>query len=453
MSYTRKEILEVIRMTEIEHFDVRTVTMGISLLDCSDEEAEKCSQKIYDKIKKYASNLPNCVDEVAELLGIRVANKRIALTPLAIVGTKAESESYFKIAQKIDKAAMEIGIDYVGGFSALIEGGFTKQDLALMDSIPDVLSSTKTVCSSINAGSTRMGLNVDGVIKVASIIKKTAYLTRDKGSIGCSKFVVFANAVDNNPFIAGAFHGVCNPEVCINIGLSGPGVVLDAIKSAKNCDLRELSETIKRASYKVTRVGEILGREVSKRLNVPFGIVDISLAPTPELNDSVGEVLMAMGIERPGGVGTTAALALLTDAVKKGGAMATSQVGGLSGAFIPVSEDSAMISAVLDGHLSLEKLEAMTSVCSVGLDMVAVPGDTPEEVLAGLILDELMIGIINNKTTAVRIIPVYGKKAGEVVSFGGLLGDAPVQEIRRLSPKEFILRGGHIPPPIQSMKN
>lgn len=453
MSYTKREILEVIRMTETEHFDVRTVTIGISLLDCASEDPSVCAQNIYNKISKYASNLPKVVDEVAEDLGIRVANKRIALTPLSLVATRPDLESYFLIAKEIDRCASDMGFDYVGGFSALIEGGFTKQDIALINAIPAVLSKTKRICSSINAGTTRMGLNFDAIMKVASVIKETAYLTKDEGSIGCAKFVVFANAVENNPFIAGAFHGTGNPEVVINVGLSGPGVVLDAIKRAGNCNLRELSEVIKRASYKVTRVGEIVGREVGRRIDVPFGIVDISLAPTPELGDSVGEVLMAMGIERPGGVGTTAALALLTDAVKKGGTMATSAVGGLSGAFIPVSEDSAMIKAASEGHLSLEKLEAMTAVCSVGLDMVAIPGDTPLEVVAGFIADELSIGIINNKTTAVRVIPVYGKRAGEIVSFGGLLGDAPIQEIRTLSPKKFVSRGGQFPPPINSLRN
>ncbi len=453
MSYTRREILEVIRMSETEHFDVRTVTIGISLLDCSDPNPKICAQKIYSKISKYAHSLPEIVNEVADDLGIRVANKRIALTPLSLVATNPQPESYLEIAKEIDRCASDMGFDYVGGFSALVEAGFTAQETALIESIPSVLSQTIRVCSSINAGTTKLGLNFDAIAKVAKIIKDTAYLTRDKGSIGCAKFVVFANAVENNPFIAGAFHGVGNPEVLINVGLSGPGVVLDAIKRAGNCSIRELSEVIKRASYKVTRVGEIVGREVARRINVPFGIVDISLAPTPELGDSVGEVLMAMGIDTPGGTGTTAALALLTDAVKKGGVMATSAVGGLSGAFIPVSEDSAMIKAAASGDLSLEKLEAMTAVCSVGLDMVAIPGDTPYEIIAGFIADELSIGIINNKTTAVRVIPAYGKKAGEIVSFGGLLGDAPVQEIRTISPGRFISRGGQFPPPIISLRN
>lgn len=453
MSYTKREILEVIRMSESEHFDVRTVTIGISLLDCASEDPKLCANKIYNKISKYASSLPKVVAQVAEDLGIRVANKRIALTPLSLVATKPEPESYFEIAKEIDRCAGDMGFDYVGGFSALVEAGFTKIETALIEAIPTVLSKTKRICSSINAGTTRMGLNFDAIVKVASLIKETAYLTKEEGSIGCAKFVVFSNAVENNPFIAGAFHGTGNPEVVINVGLSGPGVVLDAIKRAGNCSIRELSEVIKRASYKVTRVGEIVGREVGRRINIPFGIVDISLAPTPELGDSVGEVLMAMGIETPGGVGTTAALALLTDAVKKGGSMATSAVGGLSGAFIPVSEDSAMIKAASEGHLSLEKLEAMTAVCSVGLDMVAIPGDTSEEIIAGFIADELSIGIINNKTTAVRVIPVWGKKAGEIVSFGGLLGDAPVQEIRTISPKRFVSRGGQFPPPIISMRN
>lgn len=453
MSYTKREIFEVIRMTESEHFDVRTVTIGINLLDCGSFDIRECSKRVEEKIKKFASKLPESVDEVAEYLGIRVANKRIALTPISLLATSGEEEFYLELASVVDKTASEIGFDYVGGFSALVESGFTRSDISLMNQIPQILSKTKRICSSINAGSTREGLNVDAVNRVASIIKETAYLTREEGSIGCAKFVVFANAVGNNPFIAGAFHGIGNPEVQINIGLSGPGVILDAIKRNPFANLRELSEIIKRYAYKVTRVGEIVGTEVARRLKIPFGIVDISLAPTPELGDSVGEVLMAMGLERPGAPGTTAALALLTDAVKKGGVMATSKVGGLSGAFIPVSEDRAMIDAARDGHLSLEKLEALTAVCSVGLDMVAVAGDTDESIIAGIIADELSIGIVNNKTTAVRIMPIYGKKAGDMVSFGGLLGSAPIQDIRNLSPKNFLKRGGTIPPPITSMRN
>jgi uncharacterized protein len=453
MSYTKREVLEVIKMTEVEHFDVRTVTMGISLLDCASEDPKACARKIYEKLLRYGSLLPKTVSEVAENLGIRVANKRLAVTPIALVSTKTDPSSYVTIAKEIDRAAAEMGFDYVGGFSALVEAGFTRADEALVEAIPEALTVTSRVCSSMNVGTTRVGLNMDAILKTAALIKDTAYRTREKGSVGCAKFVVFANAVDNNPFIAGAFHGVGNPEVLINVGLSGPGVVLDAIKQRGPCDLRELSEVIKKASYKVTRVGEIVGREVARRLEIPFGIVDISLAPTPELGDSVGEVLMAMGIARPGAPGTTAALALLTDAVKKGGTMATSAVGGLSGAFIPVSEDAAMISAAREGILTLAKLEAMTAVCSVGLDMVAVPGDTPEDVLAGFLADELSIGIINAKTTAVRVIPAYGKKAGDIVSFGGLLGDAPIQELCMLSPKGFVSRGGQIPPPITSLRN
>ncbi|HNQ77656.1 MAG TPA: PFL family protein [Acidobacteriota bacterium] len=453
MSYTKREVLEVIKMTEVEHFDVRTVTMGITLLDCADEDPKAAARKVYEKLTRYGASLPGTVSEVADSLGIRVANRRLAVTPVSLIATRPEPRSYVTIAKEIDRAAGEMGFDYVGGFSALVESGFTRADEALIAAIPETLTVTSRMCSSLNVGTTRVGLNMDAVLKTAALIKETAFMTRERGSIGCAKFVVFTNAVDNNPFIAGAFHGVGNPEVMINVGLSGPGVVLDAIRQRGPCDLRELSEVIKKASYKVTRVGEIVGREVAKRLGIPFGIVDISLAPTPELGDSVGEVLMAMGIERPGAPGTTAALALLTDAVKKGGTMATSAVGGLSGAFIPVSEDGAMISAAHEGILTLEKLEAMTAVCSVGLDMVAVPGDTPEDILAGFLADELSIGIINAKTTAVRVIPVHGKKAGEIVSFGGLLGDAPVQELKLFSPSGFVSRGGQVPPPITSLRN
>jgi uncharacterized protein (UPF0210 family) len=393
------------------------------------------------------------VTEVADSLGIRVANRRIAVSPISLVATRPEPASYVTIAKEIDRAAGEMGFDYVGGYSALVHGGFTRAERALLDSIPETLSTTERICSSVNAGSSRTGLNMEAVSLVARALKETAYLTRERGSVGCAKFVVFANAVEDNPFIAGAFHGIGQPELVIHVGVSGPGVICQAIRRAGPCDLRELAEVIKRAAFKITRVGEVIGRQVAERMGVPFGIVDLSLAPTPALGDSVGEVLEAMGLQRTGACGSTAALALLTDAMKKGGAMATSAVGGLSGAFIPVSEDAAMIAAVQEGVLSLEKLEAMTSVCSVGLDMVAVPGDTPEETLAGFIADELMIGVINHKTTAVRVIPVHGRKVGETVSFGGLLGDAPIQELRTLSCADFVRRGGQIPAPLTSLRN
>ncbi len=452
-AYTQREILETLRMAELEHFDVRTVTMGINLLDCAHDDPREAGRRVYEKLMRHASALPQTVTKIAEELGIRVANRRISISPVSLIATKPAPASYVTIAREIDRAASEMGFDFVGGYSALVHAGFTRADEALIASIPEALFETKKLCSSVNAGSSRTGLNMDAVLKVAAALKETARLTRGEGSIGCAKFVVFANAVEDNPFMAGAFHGTGLPEIVIHAGVSGPGVVCQAIRRAGPCDLRELADVVKRAAFKITKVGELIGRSVASRLGLPFGIVDLSLAPTPELGDSVGEVLEAMGLQRAGACGSTAALALLTDAMKKGGAMATSAAGGLSGAFIPVSEDAAMIAAVEEGALSLEKLEAMTSVCSVGLDMVAVPGDTAQETLAGFIADELMIGVINHKTTAVRVIPAYGKKAGEKVSFGGLLGDAPVQEIRTLSCGGFVRRGGQIPAPVTAMRN
>jgi hypothetical protein len=453
MTYTQREILETLRMTELEHFDVRTLTLGVSLLDCGHEDPGEAGRRVGKKLRRAGADLPRAVAEVSERLGVRVANRRLAVTPVSLLGVRPEPESYLAVAREIDAAASDLGIDYVGGFTALVHGGFTLADRALIEAIPETLSSTERLCSSVNAGCSKTGLNMDAVRMVARLLKDLAYRTRDRGSVGCAKFVVFANAVENNPFIAGAFHGVGLPEVTLHVGLSGPGVVCQAIRRAGPCGLRELEEVIKRAAFRIIRVGELIGRQVADRIGVPFGIVDLSLAPTPELGDSVGEVLEAMGLERTGACGTTAALALLTDAMKKAGAMATSASGGLSGAFIPVSEDAAMIAAVREGHLSLEKLEAMTSVCSVGLDMVAVPGDTPEDILAGFIADELAIGIVNHKTTAVRVIPAYGMKVGDLVSFGGLLGDAPIQELRMLSCSGFVNRGGQIPAPITSMRN
>lgn len=453
MTYTQREILETLRMSELEHFDVRTLTLGVSLLDCGHEDPAEAGRRVGKKLRRAGADLPRAVAEVSERLGVRVANRRLAVTPVSLLGVRPEPESYLAVAREIDAAASDLGIDYVGGFTALVHGGFTLADRALIEAIPETLSTTERLCSSVNAGCSKTGLNMDAVRMVAGLLKDLAYRTRERGSVGCAKFVVFANAVENNPFIAGAFHGVGLPEVALHVGLSGPGVVCQAIRRAGPCGLRELEEVIKRAAFRIIRVGELIGRQVADRIGVPFGIVDLSLAPTPELGDSVGEVLEAMGLERTGACGTTAALALLTDAMKKAGAMATSASGGLSGAFIPVSEDAAMIAAAREGHLSLEKLEAMTSVCSVGLDMVAVPGDTPEDILAGFIADELAIGIVNHKTTAVRVIPAYGKKVGELVSFGGLLGDAPIQELRALSCSGFVSRGGQIPAPITSMRN
>lgn len=453
MSYSRREILETLRMTELEHFDVRTVTIGINILDCAHDDPEEAGRRVAAKLKRFAAPLPQAVTEIAQGLGIRVANRRIAISPMALLHTRGGAESYSRIARHVDGTASDMGFDFVGGYSALVHEGFTDADRDLIASLPETLSTTSRLCSSVNAGSSRTGLNMDAVNLLARQIKETARLTADRDSIGCAKFVVFANAVEDNPFMAGAFHGVGLPEVVIHVGVSGPGVVRDAIRRAGPCDLRELGEVIKRAAFKITRVGELVGRETAERLGVPFGIVDLSLAPTPELGDSVGEVLEAMGLQRTGACGTTAALAMLTDAVKKGGAMATSAVGGLSGAFIPVSEDANMIAAARDGCLTLEKLEAMSSVCSVGLDMVAVPGDTPDDVLAGFIADELSIGIINQKTTAVRVIPAWGKKVGEMVSWGGLLGEAPVMELKSLSCAAFTGRGGQISAPITAMRN
>lgn len=452
-TWTRREILETLRMSELERFDVRTVTMGINLLDCAHDDPHEAARRVYEKLTRHARDLPRAVTEIADSLGISVANRRIAITPVSLIATRTEPSSYVTIAKQIDRAASEMGFDFVGGYSALVHAGFTHADRALLASLPETLSTTERLCSSVGAGTSRTGLNMDAVFQVAQALKEAAYLTRDRGSIGCAKFVIFANAVEDNPFMAGAFHGVGLPEVVIHVGVSGPGVVCQALRRAGPCDLREAADVIKRAAFKITRVGETIGHLVADRMGVPFGIVDLSLAPTPALGDSVGEILEVMGLQRPGACGTTAALALLTDAVKKGGAMATSAVGGLSGAFIPVSEDASMISAARDGDLSLEKLEAMTAVCSVGLDMVAVPGDTPAETLAGFIADELMIGVINHKTTAVRVIPAYGKSVGETVSFGGLLGECPVQELRTLGCADFVRRGGQIPAPITALRN
>lgn len=453
MTYSRREILETLRMTELEHFDVRTVTMGVSLLDCGHDEPAVAGRRVGDKLRASAADLSKAVGEISEYLGVRVANRRLAVTPVSLLARCPSPESFTIVAREIDRAAADLDIDYVGGYTALVHAGFTRAERALIESMPEALATTERLCASVNAGSSKAGLNMDAVRMISTMLKQLAYRTRERGSVGCAKFVVFANAVENNPFMAGAFHGVGLPEKVIHVGVSGPGVICQAIRRAGPCDLREMEDVIKRAAYKIIRVGELIGRQVAERLDVPFGIVDVSLAPTPELGDSVGEVLEAMGLERVGACGTTAALALLTDAMKKAGAMATSAPGGLSGAFIPVSEDANMIAAAREGHLSLEKLEAMTAVCSVGIDMVAVPGDTHEDVLSGFIADELSIGIANHKTTAVRVIPAYGKKVGDLVSFGGLLGDAPIQDLRALSCSGFVGRGGQVPAPITSLRN
>lgn len=453
MNYEFTEILETIRMTEIEHFDIRTVTLGISLRDCHDRNLEITKEKIYDKILRYGKNHVKNAREVESQFGISIANKRVSVTPISIPFDSLSVEEYIEIAKTLDKAAEDIGIDYIAGFSALVQKGMTNGERELIKAIPFALSQTKRVCSSVNIGSTKAGINMDAINMMSEVIKKTAELTKEKDSIGCAKLVVFANAVEDNPFVAGAFHGVTEPEVVLNVGISGPGVVLDAIREAGKVDLQTLSEVIKKTIFKITRAGELIGRKVAEKNGVPFGIVDISLAPTPAEGDSIAEILKAMGVEDVGAPGTTAALAMLNDSVKKAGLMASSSVGGMSGAFIPVSEDMGMIRAVQAGNLSLEKLEAMTSVCSVGLDMIAIPGDTPASTIAGIIADEAAIGVINDKTTAVRIIPAYGKKVGEMVDYGGLLGLAPVMEVRTISSQNFVSRGGRIPAPMRSLTN
>lgn len=453
MPYEFGEILETIKMTEIEHFDIRTVTMGISLRDCADRNIAVTTQRIYEKITQYAGKHVENAREIERQYGISIANKRVSVTPIAVVGDQFSPEDFVKIAETLDRAANEIGIDYIAGFSALVQKGFTRGDLALISSIPTVLSTTKKVCSSVNIGSTKAGINIDAINKMAETIKETARLTADRDSIGCAKLVVFCNAVEDNPFVAGAFHGISEAEVTLNVGISGPGVVLDAIRTLGPARFDELAETIKKTIFKITRAGELIGRKTAERNGIPFGIVDISLAPTPAEGDSIADILIAMGVEDVGAPGTTAALAMLNDCVKKAGLMASTAVGGMSGAFIPVSEDAGMIRAVERGNLSLEKLEAMTAVCSVGLDMVAVPGDTPASTIAGIIADESAIGVINDKTTAVRIIPAYGKKAGEYVDYGGLLGRAPIMPVRSISSNGLMSRGGRFPAPSRSLTN
>ena len=448
-----KDILETINMIKDENLDIRTITMGISLYDCAADSADVACQRIYDKITKTAERLVAVGSDIEKELGIPIINKRVSVTPISLVGGKYSSEDYVKMAKALDRAANTLGVNFIGGFGALVQKGFTDNARNLLEAIPAALSETERVCSSVNVASTKAGINMDAVGMMGRIIKKTAYLTKDKESIGCAKLVVFANVPEDNPFMAGAFHGVGEAETVINVGVSGPGVVSSAIKRAGKCDFSELAEVIKKTAFKITRMGQLVASEASKRLGVPFGIVDLSLAPTPAVGDSVAHILEGMGLERCGGHGTTAALALLNDAVKKGGVMASSHVGGLSGAFIPVSEDAGMIDAVRVGALSLEKLEAMTAVCSVGLDMIAIPGDVSEDVICGIIADEISIGVANTKTTAVRLIPAYGKTVGDEVEFGGLLGYAPIMPVRNYSCEEFISRGGRIPAPIHSLKN
>ena len=448
------EILETINMISTYSLDVRTVTMGISLLDCIDPSAEKTAENIYNKIVKYGKNLVEYADEISSKYNVPIVNKRVSVTPIAIIGNSTDAEDYTIFAKALDRAATEIGIDFIGGFSALVDKGFTKGDIRLINSIPKALSSTAKVCSSVNVGSTKSGINLDAIKMMGKTVKELAQLSADQDGLAAAKFVVFTNAVPDNPFMAGAFHGVENADVVLNVGISGPGVVRHALAQVdKKAKIDEIIETIKKISFKITRMGELIGREVANKLEIEFGIIDLSLAPTPAVGDSVANVLEEFGLESVGAYGTTFALAILNDAVKKGGAMAASRVGGLTGAFIPVSEDQGMIAATSKGYLTLEKLEAMTCVCSVGLDMIAIPGDTTEAVVSGIIADEMAIGMINSKTTAVRIIPVPGKKAGDRVVFGGLLGEADIININNLDCSVLINRGGKVAPPIQALKN
>lgn len=447
------DILETVNMISNDHLDIRTITMGISLLDCAEKGRDGFATAIYDKITKRAERLVAVGEEIEKEYGIPIINKRVSVTPVAIAGACLDEKGFVDAAKALDKAADTLGINFIGGYSALVQKGMTDADRRFISTIPEALASTKRVCSSVNIGSTKSGINMDAVRTMGEVILKTAYLTKDDGSIGCAKLVVFANAPEDNPFMAGAFHGVSEGETILNVGVSGPGVVKSAIEKLNGADLEAVAEEIKRTAFKITRVGQLVAMEASKRLDVPFGIVDLSLAPTPAIGDSVAEILEAMGVGMCGGCGTTAALAMLNDAVKKGGVMASSKVGGLSGAFIPVSEDAGMIRAVNEGALCIEKLEAMTAVCSVGLDMIAVSGDTSASVISALIADEAAIGVINAKTTAVRVIPAYGKVVGDSVDFGGLLGSAPVMRISKCDPSAFISRGGLIPAPIHSLKN
>ena len=449
----QKDILQTLDMIDKRHLDIRTITMGISLLDCCDVDIEKCCEKIYNKITRCAKDLVKVGSDIEHEFGIPIVNKRISVTPIALVAGSCQADSYVEIAKTLDRAAKTCGVNFIGGFSALVQKGCTNADWKLMRSIPEAMKCTERVCASVNVGSTKAGINMDAVAEMGRIVKKTAEITADNDGLGCAKLVVFANAVEDNPFMAGAFHGVGEPECVLNVGVSGPGVVYHALKSCKGQPFDVVAETIKKTAFRITRMGQIVGVEASKRLGVPFGIVDLSLAPTPAVGDSVARILEEMGLEVCGTHGTTAALALLNDAVKKGGVMASNHVGGLSGAFIPVSEDEGMIAAAECGTLTLSKLEAMTCVCSVGLDMIAVPGDTSAATISAIIADEAAIGMVNSKTTAVRIIPAPKKNVGDRVEMGGLLGSAPVMPVHGESAEKFIARGGRIPAPIQSLKN
>ncbi len=448
-----RDILETITMIQDEHLDVRTITMGISLLDCCHSDVDVMCQRVYDKITRYAKDLVKTGEQIEKELGIPIINKRISVTPAAMILASCENKDAVKLALTLEKAAVTCGVNFLGGFSALVQKGFGPGDKELIEAIPEALSVTDHICSSVNIGSTKAGINMDAVALMGKVVRKSAELTADRDCIGPAKLVVFCNAPEDNPFMAGAFHGAGEPDCVINVGVSGPGVVRAALAKAGDCDLTAVADLIKKTAFKITRMGQLVATEASRRLGVPFGIVDLSLAPTPAIGDSVAHILEEMGLECCGCHGTTAALALLNDAVKKGGVMASSHVGGLSGAFIPVTEDAGMIDAARCGALTLNKLEAMTAVCSVGLDMINIPGDTPAEVISAIIADEAAIGMVNSKTTAVRVIPAIGKQVGEELSFGGLLGSGPVMPLSTCSPAKFIGRGGRIPAPMQSLKN
>lgn len=450
---SRVEVDETNKMIDDSNLDIRTITMGISLLDCADSDIDNFNNKIYEKIIQKANSLVAVGDELEKDYGVPIINKRISVTPIAIAAAGCDTDSYLSIAKTLDKVAHDVDVNFIGGFSALVENGFSRGDEILIDSIPEVLSKTERVCSSVNVASSKAGINMDAVKKMGEVIKDTAFLTKERDSIGCTKLVVFSNSVENNPFMAGAYHGVSEADSVINVGVSGPGVVKTALANSEDADFEAMCEIIKKTAFKITRAGQLIGQEASKRLNVPFGIIDLSLAPTPSIGDSIAEIFQEMGIEEAGAHGTTAALAILNDNVKKGGIMASSFVGGLSGAFIPVSEDHGMINSVEKGALSVDKLEAMTCVCSVGLDMIAIPGDTSNETISAIIADEAAIGMINNKTTAVRLIPAIDKKEGDYLEFGGLLGRAPVMNVNNFSADKFINRGGRVPAPVHSFKN
>ena len=454
MGMEEQNILETINMIKLHHLDIRTVTMSLSLRDCISDCADKVYENVYNKIVKYAKNLYRYASDLEDEYSIPIINKRIAITPASILGESCENFDYVKLAKVLDKAAKEVKVNFIGGFSALVEKGCTKGDMALIESIPEALSLTDNICSSVNVASSKAGINMDVILKMAEVIKKSAELTADKDGLGAAKLVCFCNAPGDNPFMAGAFSGYGEPECALNVGVSGPGVVMAAVEQlSETADLSEVANTIKRIAFKITTTGELIGRKLADRLEIPFGVIDLSLAPTPAEGDSVAGIFKAMGLSHAGAHGTTAALAMLNDAVKKGGIMASSHVGGLSGAFIPVSEDAGMIDAAANGYLTFDKLEAMTSVCSVGLDMIAIPGDTSNSVIAGIIADEMAIGMINKKTTAVRIIPVPNKKVGDVAVYGGLLGEAPIMDVGNLLSDKFVNRGGRIPAPIHSLNN